>query len=294
MKNVFFKMLVVGGLVSSLLSGCQNNGVASSTTNTDSLISNSLLMSVQTELATVDSDSDAILDQEERKALFEKLRTADTMTPELKEAIISMFDLNGDREISAEEIPTRVPPKPAFENAGRMGIDNSREKTRRLFCPPSDVKIPELKTAEEFIAEYDVDGDGLLSAQELPGWMVMVNLEEGIREALLASGALNIDLEVFPESREEVLVEIDTDGDGKISQNEIDNSGILSAGLHKERKFKSEGDRGLSKKECKESCGEIFQFYRDLFSSFATKEEFIAAYDLNNDMVISTEEFPIP
>ncbi len=295
LKNGISDFLLAAGFAAVLLSGCQSNGLSSTTGSTvsnNSAAGNGLLLSVQETMASADLDSDAVLDLEERKAIMDKIRNATEITPELKQAIVSLFDRNGDGAISEDEVPSRVPAKRSLENAEKLG--GPHERGRPMFCPPSDAEIPEISSVEDFVQKYDSDADGLISQNEIPGWAVIVNLEENIRNTLLESGILNISVEELPGDREELLADLDTDGDGLISSNEIASSSIINGGLRSRPRFRGHGDRAMSNRDCKESCNEIFRFYHDLFDSFTDKAEFISAYDTNKDGTVTADELPEP
>lgn len=294
-KNALSDFLLAAGFAAVLLSGCQSNGLystAGSAVSNNSASGNGLLLSVQETMASADLDSDAVLDFEEKKAIMDKLQNATEITPELKQAIVSLFDKNGDGAISEDEVPSRVPAKHSLENAEKLG--GPHEKGRPMFCPPSDAEIPEISSVEDFVKNYDSDGDGLISQSEIPGWAVIVNLEENIRNTLLESGILNISVEELPGDREELLADLDTDGDGLISTSEIASSSIINGGLRSRPRFRGHGDRAMSNRDCKESCNEIFRFYQDLFDSFTDKADFITTYDKNKDGMVTSEELPEP
>jgi len=200
--------------------------------------------------------------------IMEKLRIADAMTPELKQTLISLFDVDG--AISEEEVPSRVPAKSSLQNAAHVGIHDSKDRSRHMFCPPSDAEIPEFTSVEDFVVSYDTDGDGLISQHEIPGWAVIINLEESLRTSLLESGILDISIDNLPAPRDEMLTKFDTDQDGKISCTEVAASGIVEGGRRNRLHFKGMGDRALSNFDCKESCSEIFAFYHDLFRRYTS------------------------
>ncbi|MFT3985838.1 MAG: EF-hand domain-containing protein, partial [Lachnospiraceae bacterium] len=142
-------------------------------------------------------------------------------------------------------------------------------------------------SADEFFAQYDVNGDGEISQDEMPEPGTIGRPEEGIVNSRPSTPAVD----------EEILSEYDLDGDGVLSAEEY------SAMMEDKRSEQITAESG--------SAGGVLSFdddsdgtisvdeYEEMISELGitgalSADEFFAQYDVNGDGEISQDEMPEP
>jgi len=159
---------------------------------------------------TLDANGDGGLDRVELSDEAKKLSAMTGKTLDVDETI-STYDADEDGLLSQEEMMTMIgdvlgpPPEQQGANAG---TDSSAMGSMGPMMPPPG------PPPEEVFAEYDEDGDGVLSQDELS--VFSADLADKTGQALDVEDSLSV---------------YDTNGDGSLSQEEMDS---MMAALHEQ------------------------------------------------------------
>lgn len=182
-----------------------------------------------------DTDGDGILNQEERDALAESMR----------QRMTDRFDLNGDGMVSIEE----------------------QFAARRSFLTDLDM---DSRRGARVLAEYDLDGDGVLSEAETAAMNQRLDERDSERMA-------------------EIVEEYDTDGDGAMSDEET--LAMQDQQFNEQRsrwdqfavQYDEDGDGNLNADERVTA--------RDTIIDQREMDRFLSRYDTNSDRQIGTSDY---
>lgn len=147
---------------------------------------------VQGDISAIDADGDGTISTDEYEVMIEQMGIAGAMSAD---EFFTEYDTNEDGEISLEEMPEPGSIEPSMSNANMPSF------------------VPEIEVDEETLAEYDTDGDGVLSAAEYSAMMEAMLPEETEEKVAPPLPGAQLD--------DETVSAYDTDGDGVLSAEEF-------------------------------------------------------------------------